>query len=231
MVVSFCKNKKGKGHLNNKPTGLWVLCHALHPREQLEGLVLFDANGATAGASGEFFCHLQNWPCLIPRRGVFLPPFVRKLATPSKRNPSLRGGRSLLHKRLQKDPFDTSKVGGNRCRWYINETDTVSDSVQPNSRKKDAFGTQLKLCPRRVGVEPMPRLNAALSTNACSWGARPSSNTHSWRAQLKRRSQIRILTGQNQSTKVHHGVGQLEQAAATVASLSLKRSVCHLSSV
>ena len=36
--------------------------------------------------------------------GIFLPPFVRKLATPSKRNPSLRGGRSCFHKRRQKDP-------------------------------------------------------------------------------------------------------------------------------
>ena len=27
--------------------------------------------------------------------GLFLPPFARKLATPSKRNPSLRGGRSF----------------------------------------------------------------------------------------------------------------------------------------
>ena len=44
-----------------------------------------------------------NYP-VWSRRGVFSPPFVRKLATPSKRNPSLRGGRSFFHKRWQKDP-------------------------------------------------------------------------------------------------------------------------------
>ena len=32
-------------------------------------------------------------------------PFLRKLVTPSKRNPSLRGGRSLFHQRWQKDPL------------------------------------------------------------------------------------------------------------------------------
>ena len=40
----------------------------------------------------------------VPVRGVFLPPFVRKWPTPSKRNPSLRGGRSIVHKRWQTDP-------------------------------------------------------------------------------------------------------------------------------
>ena len=35
---------------------------------------------------------------------VLLPPFLRKLATPSKRNPSLQGGRSFFHQRWQKDP-------------------------------------------------------------------------------------------------------------------------------
>ena len=36
-------------------------------------------------------------------KGVFLPPFVRKLATPSTRNASLQGGRSFYHQRWQKD--------------------------------------------------------------------------------------------------------------------------------
>ena len=34
-----------------------------------------------------------------------MPPFLRKLATPSKRNPSPRGGRSLFHKKAAKRPW------------------------------------------------------------------------------------------------------------------------------
>ena len=37
---------------------------------------------------------------------VFLPPFARKLATPSKRNPSLQAGRSVFHRSWQNDPPD-----------------------------------------------------------------------------------------------------------------------------
>ena len=36
-------------------------------------------------------------------RGLFLPPFVRQLATPSTRNASLQGGGSFFHQRWQKD--------------------------------------------------------------------------------------------------------------------------------
>ena len=45
-------------------------------------------------------------------RGVFLPPFVRKSATPSRRNPSLCGGRSFSRERWQKDaPVQGPKLG------------------------------------------------------------------------------------------------------------------------
>ena len=43
-------------------------------------------------------------------RGVFLPAFVREVATPSKRNPSLRGGRSMVHKRWQQDPLSQRRL-------------------------------------------------------------------------------------------------------------------------
>ena len=48
--------------------------------------------------------------------GVFLPPVVRILATPSKRNPSLQGGRSFFHQRMQKDPPALSLVPNGRRR-------------------------------------------------------------------------------------------------------------------
>ena len=59
--------------------------------------------------TGSFFKPLLgihfNGNCrdLFARR-VFLPSFVRKLATPPKRNPSLRGSRSFFHEGWQKDP-------------------------------------------------------------------------------------------------------------------------------
>ena len=42
----------------------------------------------------------------------FLSAFVRKSPTPSKRNPSLRGGRSFLHESWQKDPLEGAPCMG-----------------------------------------------------------------------------------------------------------------------
>ena len=73
--------------------------------------------------------HLRKANLLVPpfqlpkqaRRmapGVSLPPFVRILAIPSKRNPSLRGGRSFVHKRRQKDPLRGTEPEATTCsRW------------------------------------------------------------------------------------------------------------------
>ena len=57
-----------------------------------------------------------------PYRGVFLPPLVRRLATPSKRNPSLRG-RSLFHKRRQKESPGSipSRTLRGRCARCLHE--------------------------------------------------------------------------------------------------------------
>ena len=50
------------------------------------------------GSSSDLQKHGMDHPSKL---GVFLPP-VRKWATPSKRNPSLRGGRSFFHESWQK---------------------------------------------------------------------------------------------------------------------------------
>lgn len=84
------------------------------------GEVLLDLHGCPGGESREARVVVRRWQwwgcrssiCKLPTgsamsrwksRGVFWLPFVRKLRTPSKRNPSPRG-RSILHKRWRKDP-------------------------------------------------------------------------------------------------------------------------------
>ena len=51
--------------------------------------------------------------------GVFLLPFVRKRPAPSKGNPSLRGGRSIVHKRWQKDHPESLGVSARKSSGVV----------------------------------------------------------------------------------------------------------------
>ena len=87
-----------------------------HPRPSLQppaaawccGRAAPTAPGPRRGPDEKMrFPHGFRWTT----KGVVLKPFARKLATPLKGNPSLRGGRNICQKRWQKDPpFDKTKT-------------------------------------------------------------------------------------------------------------------------